>query len=182
MKTKRNITCRAIALVAALIFTTSIWAEQYVVVTGNYVRLHEKPALTSNFVRDSKGNKIYPPKGQKLKVTGNYSETWEVEYKGKVVYISKEYAKLLKNQTTTTATTTTTPASTGTHWVKVTGTNVRLRTSPSLKGNIFTYSNGAPVYPAKGSLHKYLGSSGDFYKVEYNGYTLYISKQFSKLQ
>ncbi|MBR5102495.1 MAG: SH3 domain-containing protein [Muribaculaceae bacterium] len=167
---------RTLVAIIALTATTSMIAQQYVVVTGDYVRLHEGPSINSNFVRDSRGNKIYPPKGQKLKVLRSFAETWEVEYKNKIVYISKDYAKLLKSQTTTT-----TSRNTSTHWVQVTGTHVRLRTSPSLNGRIFTYSNGTPVYPEKGTKLKYLGTEGDFYKVDYNGYTLYISKQYSKL-
>ena len=65
--------------------------------------------------------------------------------------------------------------------VVVTGTNVRLRKSPSIKGAIYTV-NQAPVYPKKGERIKYMGESGDFYKVNYNGNYLYISKQFSRLE
>jgi hypothetical protein len=42
--------------------------------------------------------------------------------------------------------------------------------------------NQAPVYPKKGERIKYMEDAGDFYKVNYNGNYLYISKQFSRLE
>ncbi len=64
--------------------------------------------------------------------------------------------------------------------VEVTGTNVRLRIEPNLNGAIYKDSKGSPVYPAKGEKLEYLGESGDFYKVTFNGKQLFISKQFTR--
>lgn len=64
-------------------------------------------------------------------------------------------------------------------YVKVTGTHVRLRHSASLQGKIYSNANGVPIYPDKGALLQYTGERGDFYQVNYQGRTLYISKQFS---
>lgn len=71
--------------------------------------------------------------------------------------------------------------------VVVTGNNVRLRLSPYINprnpnDNTLTYNNGANVHPRKGEALRYLGEAGDFYYVEYRGYTCYISKQFSYLR
>ncbi len=63
-------------------------------------------------------------------------------------------------------------------YVKVTGTHVRLRHLPSLNSQIYMGANGYPVYPYKGELLKCIGESGDFYMVEYDNRTLYISKQY----
>lgn len=64
-------------------------------------------------------------------------------------------------------------------YVKVNGTHVRLRHSPSLQSKIYSNSNGYPIYPDKGDLLEYTGERGDFYQVRYQGRTLYISKQYS---
>lgn len=66
-------------------------------------------------------------------------------------------------------------------YVKVTGTHVRLRHSASLQGKIYSNANGVPIYPDKGALLQYTGERGDFYQVNYQGRTLYISKQFSRV-
>lgn len=65
-------------------------------------------------------------------------------------------------------------------FVEVTGSNVRLRQSPSLQGKIYSDAKGQPVYPAKGAMLDLTGESGDFFQVNYKGQTLYISKQFSR--
>ena len=66
-------------------------------------------------------------------------------------------------------------------YVEVTGTNVRLRQSPTLQGKIYADAKGQPVYPAKGAMLDLTGESGDFYQVSYNGKTLYISKQYTRV-
>ncbi len=64
-------------------------------------------------------------------------------------------------------------------YVKVTGTNVRLRHQPSLQGAIHKDAKGNTVYPKKGEVLESYGEFGDFYKVNYNGTELFISKQFA---
>ena len=65
-------------------------------------------------------------------------------------------------------------------YVEVTGTNVRLRTQPSLQGAIYKDANNNPIYPKKGAVLECYGDFGDFYKVKFKGTELYISKQFSR--
>ena len=68
------------------------------------------------------------------------------------------------------------------NYVTVTGTNVRLRMGPSLSSETLTNANGVNIHPNKGERLECIGQSGDFYKVIYQGYTVYISKQYAKLQ
>lgn len=63
--------------------------------------------------------------------------------------------------------------------VVVTGTNVRLRLAPNLQSNVLTNSNGENVHPEKGEHLKYLGETSEFYRVEYRGQNVWISKQFT---
>ena len=71
--------------------------------------------------------------------------------------------------------------------IKVTGTNVCLRLQPYIPGgadkfsNCLKYTNGTNVHPVKGTTLPYKGQEGDFYKTEYQGYTVYISTQFSSV-
>ncbi len=63
--------------------------------------------------------------------------------------------------------------------VVVTGQNVRLRLAPSLTSATLTYTDGTNVHPRRGQVLTYVGEEGDFYMVNYRGYNVYISKQFS---
>lgn len=79
------------------------------------------------------------------------------------------------------------PAPTNPTEVVVTGTNVRLRKSPYIdqrnpNSNTLIYQNGTNVHPYKGEALRYLGDAGDFYYVEYKGFTCYISKKHSYLR
>ncbi len=66
-------------------------------------------------------------------------------------------------------------------FVVVNGVNVRLRFEPNTNASWLCYDNGKPRYAPKGTKLTYLGEKGDFYYVQYAGYKLYISKQYSKL-
>ncbi len=65
--------------------------------------------------------------------------------------------------------------------VTVTGNSVRLRVGPGLDYDFLKWSNGTARCPKKGEKLNYLGESGDWYKVSYAGQTLYIFKQYAKL-
>ena len=71
--------------------------------------------------------------------------------------------------------------------IVVNGTNVCLRLQPYIPSgdrysNTLKYTNGTNVHPAKGTVLPYVGETGQFYQTVYNGYTVYIAKQFSILQ
>ena len=59
------------------------------------------------------------------------------------------------------------------------GTNVRLRLEPNLQCGWLKDAKGQPIYLKKGTKLTYLGESGDFYQVKYEGKTLYVSKKFA---
>ncbi|MCF0202561.1 MAG: hypothetical protein HUK08_04275 [Bacteroidaceae bacterium] len=65
--------------------------------------------------------------------------------------------------------------------VIVDGTNVRFRLGPSTDYAILTNSKGQPIYPKKGASLTYIATEGNFYKVNYNGQDVYISRDFCHL-
>ncbi|GEM_PF-2182427 len=66
--------------------------------------------------------------------------------------------------------------------LKVTGRGVRLRTEPSLEGEIFCEKeDGRPTYAMKGDILTYMGEEGDFYHIIYNGHSVYIYKQYGEI-
>ena len=65
--------------------------------------------------------------------------------------------------------------------VIVTGTNVRLRTSPEINDhNILKDKRGKNLHPTKGQVLECIDAEGDFYFVYFNDLPCYISKQFVK--
>jgi predicted RNA-binding Zn-ribbon protein involved in translation (DUF1610 family) len=66
--------------------------------------------------------------------------------------------------------------------VVINGTNLRMRYAPSLDAEIFKWADGTNRHPEKGEKYPYLGEVGDFYKINYKGYTLYVSKQYTYVE
>ncbi|MBQ1610675.1 MAG: hypothetical protein II087_02155 [Muribaculaceae bacterium] len=174
----KNLKSILITAACAMLFSVMAWADAQVVVTGTNVRLRLAPSLNSQTLTYNNGVNVHPKKGEKLTCTGKTGDFYQVIYKGQKVYISKQFATPVSTGNKTAATP---AANKSQRYVVVTGVNVRLRKSPSIKGAIYTV-NQAPVYPKKGERIKYMEDAGDFYKVNYNGNYLYISKQFSRLE
>lgn len=149
----------------------------YVKVTGTNVRLRSSPTLRTNnniIYWTSTGQNVHPAKGALLPCYGSSGNFWYVYYAGTYCYISKDYAKRVSNGSSGSV-------STRGSVVVVNGVNVRLRYGPGLNYAIYSNNRGNPIYPSKGSRLTYLGQSGNWYKVRYNGQTLYISKDYSYL-
>lgn len=67
--------------------------------------------------------------------------------------------------------------------VVVTRPGVNLRMGPSLNaGKLIDSRTRAAIHPPQWARLPYYGQSGDFYKTEYMGYTVYISKLYSRLE
>ncbi len=65
--------------------------------------------------------------------------------------------------------------------VVVDGTNVRLRLGPSTSYNMLTDAKGNTVYVNKGDVLEYVATCDNFYKVKFNGKTVYVSRDYSHL-
>lgn len=168
-----------IGIVLALVMSVGAMAQNFVTVTGTNVRLRLQPSLQSETLTTSQGVNIHPKKGEKLECLGESGKFYQVKYKGKVVYLAKQFAQPVGQTATTKQPAKETTATKGQQYVVVTGTNVRLRKAASLEGAIYS-ANGKPVYPAKGARLKLMGEEGGFYKVNYQGNYLYISKDFAR--
>ena len=174
MKTKLS---RLIML--ALMALVSIGASaQYVVCTGNNVRLRYGPSTNSQMLKISKGQPVYIQKGQSLNYLGNDGrDFYNVEYNGKSLFISKDFSRLVNNDDNRRYT-----VDKNTRYVVVNGNNVRLRYGPSTNANIYRDKRGAPIFPTKGCMLIYAGQTGDWYKAYYDGRIFYISKKHCYLK
>lgn len=66
--------------------------------------------------------------------------------------------------------------------VVIDGVNLRLRYAPSSDAETFKWSDGTNRHPEFGERYPYLGEEGDFYKINYKGHILYVSKQHTYLE
>ncbi len=162
----------------ALMFVASLTAAaQYVVSTGNHVRLRTGPSTSyPMLVWNSTGNPVWINKGQSLTYLGDAGGFYRVLFDGKSVYISKQFSRLVYPNSGYTS------GYSGGSVVVVNGVHVRLRWGPSLNAAVYTNGYGTPIYPARGARLTYLGQAGNWYKVRYNGNVLYISKDYSYLR
>lgn len=165
-----------LALTALVAISTS---AQYVVCTGDNVRLRLGPSTDAPMLINSKGSPVYVNKGQKLTYIGSDSrDFYNVRYNGQNLYISKQFSKLVNTTNDPKRYT----VDKNTRYVVINGTNVRLRYGPSLTANIYRNEHGTPIFPPKGSMLIYAGQSGDWYKAYYDGRIFYISKKHSYLK
>lgn len=66
--------------------------------------------------------------------------------------------------------------------VVIDGSQLRLRLGPSTSSDTFKWSDGTNRHPNVGDKFRYLGESGDFYKIDFNGNELWVSKQYTHLE
>ena len=69
-----------------------------------------------------------------------------------------------------------------TKFVVINGTDLRLRLGPSTSADTFKWGDGSNRHPNKGEKYRFLGESGDFYKIDYNGNKVWVSKQYTYLE
>lgn len=120
--------------------------------------------------------------------TGHFDGYYDgVEYKG--IFINsdgKRMSFILNDNPPTSSPVAESPAPStdpDAQYVKVTGVNVRLRTTPSINdNNIIKDARGKNVHPYKGEKLKYVSEEDEFYLVIYRGDYVYISKQFAVLE
>jgi hypothetical protein len=67
-------------------------------------------------------------------------------------------------------------------YVVINATELRLRYGPSKSADTFKWEDGTNRHPQKGEWYPYLGESGDFYKIDYKGNELWVSKQYTYLE
>ena len=70
----------------------------------------------------------------------------------------------------------------GSQFVVIDGSQLRLRLGPSTDSDTFKWPDGTNRHPDVGEVFKYLGESGDFYKIDYNGNEVWVSKQYTHLE
>lgn len=66
--------------------------QQYVVVTGESVRLRLQPSLQAKTLQRN-GVNVHPKKGERIKLMGSQGDFYQVNYQGNYVFIHKDFAK-----------------------------------------------------------------------------------------
>lgn len=173
---------RLITLVAAVIIGFAASFATVVIVDGTHVRLRTGPSTSYSIVTDAYNRPIYPPKGAKLNYLGTAGNFYKVEYCGYVAYISRDFAHLKDYNQSRRPSNNNYNYNSSRTVVVVDGRGVRLRLGPSLNARLLTNQYNQPIYPAKGSTLTYLGTEGNFYRVNYQGYSVYISRDYTHLK
>lgn len=70
----------------------------------------------------------------------------------------------------------------GKKYVVIDGSQLRLRLGPSTNSGTFKWRDGSNRHPKVGEKFRLLDESGDFYKIDYNGYELWVSKQYTHIE
>ena len=60
-------------------------------------------------------------------------------------------------------------------YVVIDVSDLRLRLGSSTSSDTFKWNDGSNRHPNKGEKYRYLGESGDFYKIDYKGHELWVS-------
>lgn len=129
-----------------------------------------------------------------------YQETGKLDTKNKCVYLYKEtiaddkekaksrYARTdssygtsiaaLAKSSSTKKTTPSVYVNPSLKSVIINGSDVRLRLGPNLNSQVYSDEYG-PIHPYNGEYLKYDGETEDFYRVIYDGYTLWVSKLYA---
>ena len=72
--------------------------------------------------------------------------------------------------------------SNGSRFVVIDGSELRLRLGPSTSSDTFKWPDGTNRHPNVGDKFKYLGEKGDFFKIDFNGNEVWVSKQYTHLE
>jgi hypothetical protein len=70
----------------------------------------------------------------------------------------------------------------GNRFVVIDGSQLRLRLGPSTSSDTFKWPDGTNRHPNVGDKFRYLGEEGDFYKIDFNGNEVWVSKQYTHLE
>ena len=85
------------AALFAMLFVVSLSAAaQYVVSTGNHVRLRTGPSTNYPYFTWNDGSPCYLPKGSYLNYVGQAGDFYKCTYQGHTVYISKKFSYITK--------------------------------------------------------------------------------------
>lgn len=66
--------------------------------------------------------------------------------------------------------------------VVIDASELRLRLTPSTSSETFKWPDGSNRHPIVGDKFNYLGESDDFYKIDFNGNEVWVSKQYTHIE
>lgn len=70
----------------------------------------------------------------------------------------------------------------GERYVVIDGSELRLRLGPSTSSETLKWGDGSNRHPEVGEKYRYLDESSDFYKIDYKGNEVWVSKQFTHIE
>lgn len=134
---------------------------QTVIVQGSNVRLRYGPGLNYGV------HKLLN-KGTRLRYVSTSGDWYCVNYNGYNLYVHRDFASISYNNSGKNY------GKGGYSYVRINGNGVRLRYGPGLNYGIYKQVG-------KGAKLRYVATYGDWYCVNYNGYNLYVNRDFASL-
>lgn len=165
-------------------FVVSASAITKVKVTGNGVRLRTSPNTYENNIFTSVN------KGTVLDYYDTYGDFYKVGYKGRVLFVSRDYSSLFQAADPAPASSysdVSSSSSSNHRYSQVVVGNhnkIRMRTCPSTNCDYLIWSaTGQTVYAYKGDCFDYLGEqTNGFYHILYRGVECWIASEFCYLR
>lgn len=150
--------------------TTSSGSGQSLTVTGDAVRLRVGPGF-------GYGVYTHVNKGARLSYISDAGDWYCVNYGGRTLYVSKQFASFSGAASTSTNSSVSAVSSSRTSGstLMITGNGVRLRTGPGEGYSVYT-----KVY--QGTTLPYVSTSGNWYCVNYHGTYLYVSADYARFK
>ena len=105
--------------------------------------------------------------GQQVYILGEVGDWYKIKYNGNEAFVSKKYIDVTNSSSSNTVANNNTNSEQFTGYVNATALNVRSGEWGSIVGTLY-----------KGDEVKVIGRSGDWYLIEYNGTTRYVSTNY----
>lgn len=160
--------------------------SQYVVINGTKLKLRYEPTANSATFKWTDGSNRHPVKGEKFKYLGEAGDYYKIDFYGNALWVPKKYTDITvesnEEKDVKPKNVSAIEVDAYARYVVIDGVDLRLRYGPSTSSKTFKYPDGSNRHPKKGSKYRYLGEQDDFYKIDYERYELWVSKQFSHIE
>lgn len=160
--------------------------SQYVVINGTNLMLRYEPSAKSATFKWTDGSNRHPKKGEKFKYLGEAGDYYKIDFYGNALWVPRKHTYITvesnEDDDVKPKKVSAIEVDAYARYVVIDGVDLRLRYGPSTSSKTFKYPDGSNRHPKKGSKYRYLGEQDDFYKIDYEGYELWVSKQFSYIE
>lgn len=160
----KKISCIVLALICVMAICSMTKLDVAAAQTGTSkvdgLNIRQKASMQSAII-----GSLYT--GDKVTITGTQGAYYKISYNGTTAYVGKSYITVSSSDSNSSSSTSSSSKKTG----SVTANSLTVRKSAST-------SSASLGYLQKGTKVTITGTTGNFYKITYNGKTAYVSKSY----